>query len=336
MLQAYYNGSEDVQYRVVPDPVSLVDQINAELKTGGLYHHFGPAGNDWDVASYAGQSAPVLYNWKGAAPAEVVAAFGSASPVQIAQAMDPNGPGNGSDRGGFLEGVLSAAGFAATASSLMGLDFGNLLSTFTAGPTSESLAVLAAPTGEGLALDEFIANALPAAAETPIVALELPPYTPPAADSLAEFASNAGAATEYSAQAPGLLAAPTGEGVALSEFIANATPTQAGGVLDTIRAGLPTAAGLKAAASVAGSVATLTKTAASIAQGAALSTKSAARDPFSVFGSTPPGGAGSVSKGGPLPTSPDDNGGPGTPAYAPWLVAGALLVVIYFVTTRKG
>ena len=113
MLQWFYEGDNLTMIDVpAPAPISLVDLIRGTLsepESGGIYNHFGPTGNDWSVGAFGGTPVPLVFNYQGNAPADVLAAFGSASPFLVSQVTDPNSPLNNQGGSDFSNLLLGAS-----------------------------------------------------------------------------------------------------------------------------------------------------------------------------------------------------------------------------------
>ena len=113
MLQWFYEGDNLTMIDVpAPAPISLVDLIRGTLsepESGGIYNHFGPTGNDWSVGAFGGTPVPLVFNYQGNAPADVLAAFGSASPFLVSQVTDPNSPLNNKGGSDFSNLLLGAS-----------------------------------------------------------------------------------------------------------------------------------------------------------------------------------------------------------------------------------
>lgn len=113
MLQWFYEGDNLTMIDVpAPAPISLVDLIRGTLsepESGGIYNHFGPTGNDWSVGAFGGTPVPLVFNYQGNAPADVLAAFGSASPFLVSQVTDQNSPLNNQGGSDFSNLLLGAS-----------------------------------------------------------------------------------------------------------------------------------------------------------------------------------------------------------------------------------
>ena len=328
MLQGYYDG-ENLLYRDVPDAValSLVDQIKNTLKDpeqGGVYHHFGATGNDWDVAGF-GSATPMVFNYQGNAPADVLAAFGQASAQRVSEVIDPNGPGNnqgGSDLSNILMGVSFVSGGALLTggSSFFSTVFNSISdavsSVFTAAPADVAWGALdAGPAAIAVDAQAAAAYATANAATAAEVATAAAPIVNAATDAAPWGSLDAGpAAIAVDAQA------------AAAYATANAATIGAITLGATAATVIPSA---KDAASIAASAAALTKAATSVAAAG-----STAAHPMAAFTSPFVLGTGADSAAGTASPAAAPAAADPMP-YAAFAIAGVILVGIYFLVLRK-
>jgi hypothetical protein len=365
VLQWEMNGEAGGFWVEVPDPVpiSLVDLIRGTLRdpeSGGIYHNFGPSGNDWDVGAFGGAGTPTLFNYKGNAPADVLAAFPSASPQLISLVIDPDSPLNnqgGSDFSNLLLGASFVTGGALLTGgpSLFSTVFDSISnavsSVFTAAP--EAVAWGALDAGPAAILVDAAAaaaygavNAATVAALTiPVVAESVVPWGALDAGPAA-IPVDAAAAAAYGAVNAATVAALTIPVVAQSvvpwgaldagpaAIPVDATAAAAYGAVNaaTVAAtvGGLTLATAKELAGIATSAAGLAKATAGVAAAGAM-----AAHPMAAF--SDPLVLGNGSDALPGDTAPAAPAAPaaGTSNYAAFAIAGVALLGIYVFIVRK-
>ena len=345
MLQWIYEGDNLTMIDApAPAPISLVDLIRGTLsepESGGIYNNFGPTGNDWSVGAFGGTPVPLVFNYQGNAPADVLAAFGSASPLLVSQVTDPNSPLNnrgGSDFSNLLLGASFVTGGALLTggSGLFSTVFDSISNAVSSvlNVLPEASSVLGAAEAQTFTAGAYAsgldlaATAVPAAA-TVLGAAEAQTFTAGAYASgldLAATAVPAAATVLGAAEAQTFTAGAYASGLDLAATAvpATAVPATVGAIT------LSTAADF---AKLAATAAALTKSATGVAAAGAL-----AAHPMAAFSTPLVLGNGSDALPGKTflnsaaaPAAPDA----GTSNYAAFAIAGVALLGIYVFIVRK-